>query len=94
MAYIVGDAITLTASFYNASETLTDPTDVTLQIKSPGGTVTTYTYSLDEITKSSTGVYTKTIALSQSGLHYYEWQGTGSLAKVGNGKFNVKAQLI
>ena len=92
--YIVGDAVTLGATFTNSAGTATDPTAVTLEVKDPSGTTTTYTYSLAEITKVSTGVYSKAISLTASGWWYYEWQGTGTVAKVENGKFHVQAQLI
>lgn len=94
MAYIVGDAITLQASFTNSAGTATDPTDVTLQVKDPSGNTDLYTYSLAGLTKASTGVYTKSIALDEAGYWLYEWQGTGTIAKVDNGKIRVEAQLI
>lgn len=94
MSYISGDAITLTATFANSAGTATDPTAVTLQVKDPSGNVDLYTYSLAEITKSGTGVYTKTISLDEAGWWFYEWQGTGTVAKVHNGKIYVEGQLI
>lgn len=94
MSYIVGDAITLTAEFRDSAGALADPTDVTLEVKTPGRTVATYRYSTAGITKSSTGVYTKNISMTSGGLWKYEWQGTGTVAVVGNGTINVEDQLI
>ena len=92
--YIVGDAVTLGATFADSAGTATDPTAVTLQVKDGAGTTTLYTYSLAEITKVSTGVYSKALSLTSSGWWYYEWQGTGTVAKVNNGQFYVDAQLL
>ena len=94
MAYITGDAVTLTATFKDSSGALADPTDVTLEVQDPNGTITTYTYSLSTITKSSTGIYTRNVSLTDNGTWEYEWQGTGAVAKVGNGRINVRAQII
>ncbi len=92
--YYVGDNIKLTATFKDPDGTLTDPTTVTLETKDPSGNKTTYTYSLGEITRSSVGVFTKTFAIDEAGLWLYEWQGTGTLAKVENAWFEARAQVI
>jgi uncharacterized protein YfaS (alpha-2-macroglobulin family) len=94
MSYIVGDAITITATITNSSGTATDPTELTLQVKDPSGNTALYTYSLSEITKSSTGVYYKSVALDEAGYWFWEWQATGTVAKVDNGSVHVLAQLI
>ena len=92
--WIVGDTVTLTATITNSAGTATDPTDLTLQVQNPAGTVTLYTYSLGEITKSSTGVYYKTVALSSAGYWFWEFQASGTIAKVENGNIYVRAQQI
>ena len=90
---IVGEKETFVMTFTDSDGTATDPTDVTLQVK-VAETTTTYTYSLAEITKDSTGVYSKEITYSTAGWLYWEWQGTGTVAVVTNGNKYVEAQLL
>jgi len=67
----------------------TDPTTVSLTITTPSGTVTTYTYAAAQITKTSTGVYTKDIACSEDGEWQYVWTGTTAAADVEAGTWTV-----
>jgi hypothetical protein len=89
----VGDAIKLRNTF-TVDGTKTDPTAVTLQVKDPSGNTDLYTYSLAEITKDSTGVFSKIISLDEAGWWIYEWAGTGACIAVEGNKFYVRAQLI
>jgi hypothetical protein len=79
---------TLTNTFAVAG-TATDPTAVTLVVTDPAGTPTTYQYSLAEITKSGTGVYTKDIPCTAAGLWTYVWVGTGTASDVQPGAWFV-----
>lgn len=67
----------------------TDPTTVTLTVTSPSGTATVYTYAASEITKSSTGVYTKDVVCSEAGDWSYLWEGTGSASDAVSGTWTV-----
>lgn len=67
----------------------TDPSDVTLLVKSPSGAEDTYTYSLSEITKESTGKYSKSVACTEAGEWEYVWTGTVTAADVASGTFTV-----
>lgn len=80
---------TLTNTFNNSAGTPTDPTTISLSITDPTGAVTTYTYAASQITKTSTGVYTKDIACSIDGTWTYEWTGTGAVADVVAGTWEV-----
>ena len=55
------------------------------------GTATTYTYAGATITKSSTGVYTKSLIASAVGIYLYTWKGTATAADVSSGSFTVWA---
>ncbi len=88
-SYWSGTAINLTAPF-TVADVATDPTTVTLKVKSPAGTVTTYTYAAGEITKDSTGNYSKTITPTVSGAWYYWWAGTGACIATAQGGFYVR----
>lgn len=86
--YVTGDPVVLTNTF-SVSGTPTDPTTVTLAVTGPDGTADTYDYALAEITRSSAGVYTKTITTDEPGTWVYKWTGTGTAADVADGSFHV-----
>jgi hypothetical protein len=77
--YTIGQQVRLTATFKNSAGTATDPTGAVLKYRAPAGTVTTKTYGVDTIVKSSTGVYYFDLALSTSGEWWYRWEGSGSI---------------
>lgn len=90
----LGDAAVLGMTF-SVAGTNTDPTAVSLELKSPAGAVTTYTYAATQITKSATGIYTKTLdssILNAAGTWNYSWIGTGSAAGAEQGKVVVVAR--
>lgn len=86
--YDKGDTIRLWA-YFKVSNVYTDPTTITLKVKDSDGTITTYTYALGQITKSSTGIYYKDISLNNDGLWYYRYEGTG-VAAAGEKSFEVR----
>lgn len=86
--YVVGQPVVLTVTFTVAS-VATDPTTVSLVVTDPAGTPTTYTYAGGTVTKSSTGVYTKTVTASTAGVWSFVWTGTGAAADVQDGTFTV-----
>jgi hypothetical protein len=79
---------TLTNTF-TVSGVATDPTAISLAVTTPAGTTSTYTYALAEITKTSTGVYTKDIACTEDGVWKYVWTGTGTASDVVAGTWTV-----
>lgn len=83
-----GDVATLTNTFA-VSSTPTDPTTVSLAITTPSGTTTTYTYAAAEITRTSAGVYTKSIASPEAGDWTFVWTGTGAAADVVKGSWTA-----
>lgn len=85
MAYQRDTEVELKGTFRDASENLVDPTEVTLYVLPPGGTLATYTYGAAEVTKESEGIYTRAQVLDASGVWYYRYKGTGAV-KVSNWK--------
>jgi hypothetical protein len=79
---------TLTNTF-SVSGTPTDPNTVSLVITDPAGTATTYTYAASQITKVSTGVYSKDIPCTADGIWTYTWIGTGAASDVVAGTWTV-----
>jgi hypothetical protein len=80
---------TLTNTFKNSAGIATDPTTISLTITTPAQVATTYTYAAAQITKTSTGVYTKDIACTEDGEWTYEWTGTGAVSDVAAGTWTV-----
>ncbi|MCA8966663.1 MAG: hypothetical protein KDC48_17415 [Planctomycetes bacterium] len=66
---------------------------MTLYVNDPSGNVDTYTYSGGTITKSATGVYTKTIALDEAGVWLYLWVTTGTAAAAEEGSLSVEKRV-
>lgn len=66
-----------------------DPTTISLEVTDPTGTATTYTYALNQVTKTATGVYTKDLACPIAGTWTYEWTGTGTASDVNAGTWEV-----
>ena len=58
--------------------TVTDPTTLTLQVMTPAGTETSYTYAAAQLTKSGTGVYYRDVTLSLEGVWKYRFASTGT----------------
>jgi len=80
---------TLTNTFKNSAGAPTDPGTISLTVTDPTGTATTYTYAASEITKTGTGIYTKDIACSTDGTWTFQWTGTGAVADVTAGTWEV-----
>ena len=78
-AFLEGNGAIVSVTF-KADGVLTDPTTVTLKVKSPTGATTTYTYALGEITRTGVGAYKKTLPASilPEGRTVYRYLGTGT----------------
>lgn len=76
--YPAGDVARLSVTF-TLSGVNTDPTSVTLSVKVPSGTTTSYIYGSSAIVKDATGQYHYDLTLATSGLYEYRWVGTGTV---------------
>lgn len=74
---------------FKVDSVATDPTTVSLIITTPAQVSTTYTYAASEITKTSTGVFTKSISCTEDGTWTYEWVGTGAASDNASGTWQV-----
>ena len=92
-SYNIGDLLRLKATFTSITGTNVDPTSITLKVKNPAGSVTTYTYPT-HITKDSTGVYYYNYAVAASGTHYYNWAGTGAFQAADENSFTVVSTVF
>jgi hypothetical protein len=78
-SYHKGQKVRLSATF-TVLGVNTDPTSITLKVKDPAGTSTTYTYALGQVERSAAGVYYMDIMINASGAWHYNFIGTGAVA--------------
>ena len=69
---------------------LADPTAVTLKVKNPAGTTTTYTYALTTVTRDSLGVFSKQVTLDSVGTWRSRWEATGAVIAAQEGALTVR----
>lgn len=86
--YDVGDLVRVKGTF-KVSDTLTNPTAVTLKVKKPDGTVSTVA-----TTNASTGVYHADVSIDQAGTWRYRFAGTGDAQAAGESVFVVRRQEV
>jgi hypothetical protein len=61
------------------TDALTDPSSVTVVVRTPAGVLTTYTYGVDAaLSKVSAGVYQVLITLSEVGTWKWKWTGSAT----------------
>lgn len=86
--YEIDNPVKVSALFKKLG-TPTDPSTITLQVKKPDGTKTTYTYPAD-ITKTATGAFEKEVPSTNiPGNWYYKWKGTGAVVAASETYFTV-----
>jgi hypothetical protein len=90
----IGDTPRLKTSFYSITGELVDPTTVTFKIKPPQGELVTATYAGGQVKKESTGVYYLDYPITESGIHEYRTEATGTLVKVSQGNFVVEQENV
>ena len=93
--YDIGDSVRTSTEFKVAS-VLTDPTVITLKVKTPTGTISTYIYNSGDgvIIRDSAGVYRADIVVTAAGTWTYKWIGTGAAAAVEERQFRARTPAI
>jgi len=86
--YAKGTQITLTATFSDLEDVLTDPTTVECVVSLP----TKETVSLSA-TRASLGVYTAEYTPEIKGGHMYKFRGTGVCPVAAYASFNVRGDF-
>lgn len=76
MSYQVGDSVRLRANFTNLAGVATDPTAVTVRIRSPLGVVTTPAATNDALT---VGAFYYDLTVTSAGTWFYRFEGTGAV---------------
>lgn len=68
----------------------TDPTVVTVKVRQPNGTMTTYVYGTDAaVVKTAAGIYYVDVTTDQRGEWNFRFEGTGACTAVEEQAFNV-----
>ena len=74
----VGDVVQIQTVFTTAAGATVDPTEVVLYLRSPSGSVGTYTYSAGAVTRPAQGTFRYNGTTTESGYHSVRWIGTGA----------------
>jgi hypothetical protein len=83
----------LQATFTSLTGTKVDPTTITLKVKTPSGSTTTYTYPT-HITRSAAGIYFYDYSVTASGIHFFNWAGTGAFQAADESSFSIVATVF
>jgi hypothetical protein len=96
-SYDVGDAIRLSAVFYDEDGAPIDPTVITLKVKDLVPATLTYVYGTDaEVIKDRVGHYHADLTITGSGDGYwwFRWTGTGAAVAAEEEKFHVAKKQV
>jgi len=96
MAYVIGDLVRVKVTWTDADTGLpVDPTTITCRVKTPGGTVSVYTYALGQLVRKSLGVYQYDVATGAlSGWWEYRWEAEGAAVGAEEGRFHVEGSRV
>lgn len=92
--YVQGELVRVWGRFKNFQGALTDPTTISILVRTPepNGATTTYTFAGGQVLKLETGVYYYDVdTSSKSGVWSYRVVGTGALQAAGQGQFTADA---
>ena len=91
MSHVVGNSVDPTALF-KVDGTATDPTTVTLRIKTPAGDESVLIYGTDdEVERVSAGSYRSHVSLTTPGRWVFRWEGTGACEAAAESILDVTA---
>lgn len=88
----VGDTCEVNLDVY-VDDVLTDPTDLTIKVRSPAGVDTTYPVGAN-LVQASTGKYIALIDCTEAGTWRFAWKCPGPVGKAAEpGYFDVAATI-
>jgi hypothetical protein len=92
-AYDVGAAVEISTEVRNRAGTLVAPSTIRLLVRSPSGTVSTYT-GAPTLVNDSTGKYHADIEVQAAGFWRYRWETTGDPTAAQERVFFVRKQRV
>lgn len=87
--YDKGDSVRLKGVF-TVNSVFVNPTTITLKVKDPDNTISTYTYAGGQLTQLSTGTFYRDVTVTNDGEWYYRFEGTGACQAAGENQFRVR----
>lgn len=98
-AYWPGQRVRIkTTTPFAVNGVATDPTTVSLLVKDPTGTVTTYTWAGGDITRVAAGDFWMDLDIgttaAASGEYAYAYRGTGVATAADEGRFTVRKSMV
>ena len=95
MSITVGDVEQISVRFYDSDGQLADPGSVTLDVVTPLGTTTSYTYGVSvALERQSRGWYTLDQTATMKGHWKYTWTATGGIVDTLLGSFDVDPNVV
>jgi len=93
--YNKGDVVRIKGSFLDVDDNPIDPDVVRVQVKTPSGTVTEYTYGVGSfVTKESVGVYYADVNANASGVWRYRYYSTGNGQAANETRFVIEVSAF
>ena len=93
--YNKGDVVRVKGSFLDPDDNPLDPDVIYLQVKTPAGVVTNYTYGIGAtVVKESTGVYYADINANASGVWRYRYYSTGNGQAANESRFVIEVSAF
>ena len=90
-SYDKGDVVRCVGAFSNSAEVAVDPTAVMCKVRTPDGTITTYTHGADAaLVKVAVGSYYVDVDATAPGVWYYRFYSTGVGQAAGETGFRVR----
>lgn len=98
-AYWPGQLVRVkTTSVFAVNGVATDPTEVTVLVKNPAGTVTTYTFGGGTVSRAAAGDYYVDLTIpttaAAEGRWCYAFRGTGVVIAADEGRFVVRRSTV
>lgn len=92
--YDIGDLARVTVDYARNGSAI-DPTTVSLVVRAPDGTPSTYVYGTDvELVRVAQGSYRVDLDVEQAGIYRYRWTSTGTGKDSEESWFEVRPRLV
>lgn len=94
-SFVIGDVAHLTLALTDLSGAAADPGALRLKVKSPAGTVMTYTYGVGgEIVRDGVGLFHADVALQAAGQWWWRWESDAPNPGAGEGGLVCRASKV
>ena len=94
--FIIGDTARISVALTHPDTgSAVDPGGLTLQVRAPGGSLTTLTYGIDAaMVKEAVGQFRADIDLATAGVWHWRWTASGANKGVAEGQLTAKASQV